>query len=78
GTRAAVAEELGDLLFSVANLARHLGVDPEYSLQEGNRKFERRFNAMVAALAAQGRGLADSDLDAMEAAWAAVKVAEKG
>jgi ATP diphosphatase len=73
-----VAEELGDLLFSVANLARHLGIDPEYSLREGNMKFERRFTAMAATLVAEGRDLADSDLDAMEAAWAAVKVAEKG
>ena len=41
-------------------------------------KFERRFTAMAATLVAEGRDLADSDLDAMEAAWAAVKVAEKG
>ncbi|MCJ2035734.1 nucleoside triphosphate pyrophosphohydrolase [Methylobacterium sp. J-068] len=78
GTRAAIAEELGDLLFSVANLARHLGIDPEYSLREGNMKFERRFDAMAARLSEQGRGLSDSDLDAMEAAWRAVKRAEKG
>lgn len=78
GTRAAVAEELGDLLFSVANLARHLGIDPEYSLRKGNMKFERRFNAMAAVLETRGTGLADSDLDAMEAAWAAVKISEKG
>jgi nucleoside triphosphate diphosphatase len=78
GTRAAVAEEVGDLLFSVANLARHLGIDPEYSLNSGNMKFERRFDAMAATLAAQGDSLADSDLDAMEAAWRAVKTAEKG
>ncbi|KQP93801.1 nucleoside triphosphate hydrolase [Methylobacterium sp. Leaf113] len=76
GTRAAVAEELGDLLFSVANLARHLGIDPEYSLQEGNMKFARRFTAMAAILEAQGSGLSDSDLDAMEAAWRAVKMSE--
>lgn len=78
GTPEAVAEEVGDLLFSVANLARHLGIDPEYSLSKGNMKFERRFDAMAAALAADGRNLSDSDLDAMEAAWRAVKVAERG
>jgi ATP diphosphatase len=78
GTPEAVAEEVGDLLFSVANLARHLGIDPEYSLAKGNMKFERRFDAMAAALAADGRNLSDSDLDAMEAAWRAVKVAERG
>ena len=78
GTPEAVAEEVGDLLFSVANLARHLGIDPEYSLSKGNMKFERRFDAMAATLAADGRNLSDSDLDAMEAAWRAVKVAERG
>lgn len=77
GDRAAVAEELGDLLFSVANLARHLGIDSEYSLRSGNMKFERRFDAMAAHLAEAGRDLSESDLDAMEAAWRAVKRSEK-
>ena len=77
GTPAEVAEEIGDLLFSVVNLARHLGIDPEYSLQRGNMKFQRRFDAMAAALTAGGRDLSDSDLDAMEAAWTKVKVSEK-
>lgn len=77
GTPAEVAEEIGDLLFSVVNLARHLGIDPEYSLHRGNMKFQRRFDAMAAALTAQGRDLSDSDLDAMEAAWAKVKISEK-
>ncbi|MGU3537633.1 nucleoside triphosphate pyrophosphohydrolase [Methylobacterium sp. A54F] len=76
GVPAALAEEIGDLLFSVANLARHAGVDPEAALRAGTAKFERRFGAMAARLAAQGPGLAGSDLFAMEAAWAAVKQGE--
>lgn len=78
GASAAIAEEIGDLLFSVANLARHCGIDPEYSLRKGNMKFERRFTGMAAQLAAQGNTLEDSDLAAMEAAWGAVKWSEKG
>lgn len=74
--RGKIREELGDLLFSVANLARHLGIDPEYSLREGNIKFERRFTAMAAILSDQGTALEASDLPAMEAAWQAVKRAE--
>ncbi|KQO68967.1 nucleoside triphosphate hydrolase [Methylobacterium sp. Leaf87] len=77
GTRADVAEEVGDLLFSVANLARHLGIDPEYSLRSGNTKFERRFTAMAARLTADGNTLGDASLGTMEAAWTAVKRAEK-
>ncbi|WP_132252811.1 nucleoside triphosphate pyrophosphohydrolase [Methylobacterium segetis] len=78
GEAEAVAEEIGDLLFAVANLARHAGVDPEEALRRGNVKFERRFTAMAARLEAAGRGLADSDLAAMEAAWALVKREEGG
>ena len=78
GDRAALAEEIGDLLFSVANLARHAGVDPEAALRAGTAKFERRFAAMAKRLAAEGAPLADSDLAAMEAAWQAVKRAERG
>ena len=73
GDAEAVAEEIGDLLFSVANLARHAGVDPEDALRQGTRKFERRFAAMAERLAKDGGSLAESDLAAMEAAWQAVK-----
>ena len=73
----AVFEEIGDLLFSVANLARHAGVDPEEALRRGTAKFERRFAAMAAGLAASGRDLEASDLAAMEAAWQAVKRTER-
>ena len=73
----AVFEEIGDLLFSVANLARHAGVDPEEALRRGTLKFERRFTAMAARLAAEGQALEDSALPAMEAAWQAVKRDEK-
>ncbi|WP_298966358.1 nucleoside triphosphate pyrophosphohydrolase [uncultured Methylobacterium sp.] len=78
GDRAAVAEEIGDLLFSVANLARHAGIDPEEALRQANRKFQRRFCAMEAELAAQGLGLAEAGLAAMEAAWVTVKRRDKG
>ncbi len=73
GDRQAVADEIGDLLFSVANLARHAGIDPEAALRDGTAKFERRFAAMAAHLAAAGGELGRSDLAAMEAAWQAVK-----
>lgn len=73
GSTAAVAEEIGDLLFAVANLARHAGVDPETALRAGNAKFERRFEAMGRRLQGQGRPLRAFDLAAMEEAWAAVK-----
>ena len=61
-------EELGDLLFSVVNLARHLKIDPEEALRTANRKFETRFRAIEAT-----PGFADCTLDEMEARWQAVK-----
>ena len=73
----AVAEEMGDLLFVMANLARHLKVDPEVALRAANDKFTRRFRAIEAALAAQGRHPQDSDLAEMDALWDAAKVAER-
>lgn len=78
GAPEAVFEEIGDLLFSVANLARHAGVDPEEALRRGTAKFERRFTAMAARLAAGGQALDAAALPAMEAAWQAVKRDEKG
>ncbi|MES2055500.1 MAG: MazG nucleotide pyrophosphohydrolase domain-containing protein, partial [Pseudomonadota bacterium] len=63
-------EEVGDLLFSVVNWARHLGVDPETALRVANAKFEARFKAMEAEA---GEGFSGLDLDAKEALWQAVK-----
>ncbi|MGT2488530.1 MazG nucleotide pyrophosphohydrolase domain-containing protein [Methylobacterium oryzae CBMB20] len=73
GDPEALSEEIGDLLFSVANLARHAGIDPETALRDGTAKFERRFAAMARHLAASGGALGRSDLAAMEAAWQAAK-----
>ena len=77
GEDAQVAEEYGDLMFVMANLARHLGVDPEAALRAANAKFVRRFEAVEAALAAQGRTPAQSDLAEMDALWDAAKAAER-
>ncbi|PJE33550.1 Nucleoside triphosphate pyrophosphohydrolase [Pseudooceanicola marinus] len=76
-TQAEVVEEYGDLMFILANLGRHLGVDPEEALRAANAKFTRRFNAIEDALTAQGRSPADSDLAEMDALWDAAKAAEK-
>ncbi len=69
-----VSEEVGDLLFSCINLARHLDVDADTALRTANLKFERRFRAMETALAAQGRTLKASDVEEMEAAWSQAKL----
>ncbi len=77
GDRGAIHEEIGDLLFVVANLARHVGADPEGCLAAANAKFERRFKAIEEALEAEGRTAKDASLDEMEALWQAVKKREK-
>jgi MazG family protein len=73
GDTAHVREELGDLLFSVVQAARHLGVDPEAALREANAKFERRFRDMETQLEAQGRSVLDATPAALEALWAQAK-----
>ncbi|WCR09357.1 nucleoside triphosphate pyrophosphohydrolase [Paracoccus stylophorae] len=73
----ALEEEFGDLLFVMANLARHLKIDPELALRRANAKFTRRFQAIEAALAAQGRRPEDSDLAEMDGLWNRAKAAEK-
>lgn len=70
-------EEFGDLLFVMANLARHLGVEPEAALRRTNAKFIRRFGAVEARLADRGKTPQDSDLAEMDALWDAVKIAER-
>lgn len=69
----AVEEELGDLLFSVVNLARFRKIDPEILMASANAKFERRFGAMEKELSASGKTLEESSLTEMEDAWIAVK-----
>ena len=75
--RARRTEEVGDLLFTVANLARHLEIDPEGALAAANLKFRRRFAAVEAGLARSGQNVADATLDEMEAEWQAAKRGEK-
>ncbi|MCC6469273.1 MAG: nucleoside triphosphate pyrophosphohydrolase [Alphaproteobacteria bacterium] len=70
---ARVEDEVGDLLFALANLARHLKVDPETALRGCNAKFERRFHAIERALAAEGRTPRDASLEEMEALWVEAK-----
>ena len=72
-----LTEEFGDLMFVMANLARHLEIDPEEALRLANAKFTRRFRSIEAALAAQGRRPEDSDLAEMDALWNEAKAAER-
>ena len=74
----AIDEEFGDLLFVVANLARHLKLDPEASLRAANQKFVRRFRYIEERLAADGRTPSDSDLAEMDALWDDAKAKERG
>lgn len=68
-----IAEEFGDLLFSLVNLARHLDVDAEQALRHANRKFESRFRHMEQLVVASGAQLSDLDLDALEQHWQRAK-----
>ncbi|WP_374653030.1 nucleoside triphosphate pyrophosphohydrolase [Dongia sp.] len=72
-----IDEEVGDLLFAVANLARHLNVDPEGALRRANAKFERRFRRVEAILQAAGTDPASAGIDRMEDAWNQVKAEER-
>ncbi|MGE0405739.1 MAG: nucleoside triphosphate pyrophosphohydrolase [Candidatus Korobacteraceae bacterium] len=71
--RARIEDEIGDLFFTVVNLARQLSVDPESALRRSNRKFRRRFQQMEEALREQGRALPGATLEEMEQLWQAAK-----
>jgi MazG family protein len=73
----AILEEVGDVLFTVANLARKVGEDPESALAAANQKFRRRFARMEAELADQNRSITNTPLDELELLWAAVKRQER-
>ena len=66
-------EELGDLLFAVVNLSRHLKIDPEQALVAANRKFERRFRSMEQAIISSGQAISDLDIDTLETHWEETK-----
>ena len=77
GRRDAVAEEVGDLLFVMANWARRLGIDPEEALRRANRKFERRFRSVEQAVVSSQRRLADVGLAEMDRLWDEAKRRER-
>jgi ATP diphosphatase len=77
GDRDRIEDEIGDLLFAVANLARHYGVDPETALRRTNAKFERRFGSIEKALISEGKTLAGASLETMEALWVQAKDGER-
>src|SRR5215467_6627258 len=75
--RSKVEEERGDLLFVIANVARHLGIDPEGALRTANQKFTRRFRRIEALLAADGRTPSQSTLAEMDRLWGQAKAEER-
>lgn len=76
GDRRDIADETGDLMFALVNLARHVDADPEQALRKTNAKFERRFAYIERTLAAKGRTLEDASLAQMDALWNEAKVKE--
>jgi ATP diphosphatase len=77
GEPAAVEEEIGDLLFTAANLARHLHIDPEHALRAANRKFERRFRAVEALLKESGADWSAQSPEALDQLWQTIKAGER-
>ncbi|MEK1906279.1 MAG: MazG nucleotide pyrophosphohydrolase domain-containing protein, partial [Pseudomonas sp.] len=73
----AITEEIGDLLFVVTNLARHLKVDPEAALRAANGKFERRFRFIEQALREAARPIENCSLEELDALWGEAKKQEK-
>lgn len=77
GDQADIAEEYGDLLFAMVNLARHLDIDPESALRDANAKFTRRFRQIEAALAADNRHPSDADARELNRLWDEAKAKER-
>ncbi|MDX1455242.1 MAG: nucleoside triphosphate pyrophosphohydrolase [Gammaproteobacteria bacterium] len=75
--RDAAEDELGDMLFAMANLARYLKVDPEAALRRTNAKFERRFRAVEAELEARGKSPSESTLEEMDAIWNDIRAVDR-
>lgn len=77
GDEGAMGEEVGDLLFVVVNLARHLKVDPEAALRQANGKFERRFRFIERNLREAGRKAEECSLEELDSLWGEAKKAER-
>ena len=77
GTESEIFAEIGDLLFTVVNLARHLGVDPESATRAANRKFERRFRELEHRAAADGTPVETLDLSRLDGLWSEIKAQEE-
>ncbi len=77
GNTARLQEEIGDLLFAITNLARHLQVDPERAIEQANAKFLHRFAYIEKQIAAQGKSLETASLDELDRLWDAAKGLEK-
>ena len=77
GDKAEIESELGDLLFTIANIARKLNVNPEEALQSSNRKFKRRFEAMESKVRSEGKNLDQLSLEEMDKLWDEAKAAER-
>ncbi len=77
GDQKHIAEEMGDLLFAVVNLARFMNVDAETALRDANQKFGRRFRAVESGIESQGRTMKEATLDEMEALWVEAKKKER-
>ncbi|THK40696.1 nucleotide pyrophosphohydrolase [Methylophaga sp. SB9B] len=70
-------EEIGDLLFAITNLARHLKVDPEQAIEQCNQKFLRRFQYIEMQISQQGKSMQTASLDELDALWDEAKINEK-
>ncbi len=77
GDKAGITDEIGDMLFAIANLARHRGIDPDMALSGTNVKFIRRFTYIETQLLSHGKALSDSSLDEMDALWNEAKQGER-
>lgn len=77
GDKAAISEEIGDLLFAVANLARHAGIEPEAALRDANAKFTRRFHYVEARAGEDGVLLTEAGLDRLDGYWNEIRASDK-
>ncbi len=77
GDRSAITDELGDLIFALVNIGRHVGADPEMALRGTNTKFRNRFSHIEDSLAENGESLEEATLERMEELWQAAKRIER-